>query len=85
MASTIGLSLKIVPWDDQAFVRAVVAARDQLHPAALTLKGPRACARAEEILRAAGYPLAHVECQRTIEEAMAHVAHWTVRRDGPPA
>jgi hypothetical protein len=84
MASTIGLSVKIVPWDDQAFVRAVEAARDQVHAEGLTINGPRAAARAETLLRQAGYPDACINCERTVEEAMAHVAHWTVRRDGPP-
>jgi hypothetical protein len=83
MASTIGLSLKIIPWDDQAFVRAAEAARDQVHAEGLTINGPRAAARAEALLRQAGYPHVCVNCKRTIEEAMAHSAHWTVRRDGP--
>ena len=84
MASTIGLSMKIVPWDDQAFVRAVEAARDQVHAEGLTINGPRAAERAEALLRASGYARACINCERTVEEAMAHVAHWTVRRDGPP-
>lgn len=84
MASTIGLSVKIVPWDDAPFVRAVEAARDQVHAEGLTINGPRAAARAEAILRAAGYRRVCINCERTVEEAMAHVAHWTVRRDGPP-
>ena len=85
MGSTIGLSMKIVPWDDQAFVRAVEAARDQVHAEGLTINGPAAAGRAEALLRQAGYPNACINCERTVEEAMAHVAHWTVRRDGPPA
>ena len=82
MASTIELSLKIIPWDDGAFVRAVEAARDQVHAEGLTINGPRAAARAEALLREAGYPNACINCQRTVEEAMAHAAHWTVHRDG---
>ena len=85
MASTIGPTVKIDPWDDQAFVRAVEAARDQVREEGLVINGPRAAARAEALLRAAGYPNACVNCERTVEEAMAHHAHWTVRRDGPPA
>ena len=85
MASTIGLSVKFIPWDDREFVRAVEAARDQVHDEGLVINGPAAAARAEALLRGAGYPDACVNCERTIEEAMAHVAHWTVRRDGPAA
>jgi hypothetical protein len=85
MASTIGLSVKIIPWDDEAFVRAVEAARDRVHAEGLTINGPRAAERAEALLREGGYPSACVNCDRTVEEAMAHIAHWTVRRDGPPA
>ena len=83
MASTIGLSMKIVPWDDRDFVHAVEAARDQVHAEGLVINDPKAAARAEALLRAAGYPAACINCDRTVEEAMAHAAHWTVRRDGP--
>ena len=85
MASTMGLSVKMIPWDDRDFVRAVEAARDLVHDVGLVINGPRAAARAEALLRAAGYPNACINCERTVDEAMAHAAHWTVRRDGPAA
>jgi hypothetical protein len=83
MATTVGLSMKIIPWDDRDFVRAVEAARDQAHAEGLTINGPRAAARAEALLREAGYPAACVNCERSVDEALVHAAHWTVRRDGP--
>jgi hypothetical protein len=83
MATTVELSVRIIPWDDPSFVRAVEAARDQVHTEGLTVNGPRAAERAQELLRGAGYPAAIVECERTVAEAMAHCAHWSVRRDGP--
>jgi hypothetical protein len=84
MTNVIELSVRIVEWDDPAFVRAFEAAREQVHREGLTVNGPKAAARAEELLRAAGYPRARIACQRSIEEAMAHAAHWVVRRDGAP-
>ena len=84
MATTIDLRVRLVPWDDPAFVHAFEVARGQVRAEGLTINGPHACARVEEILRDAGYPLVRVDCERTAAEAMAHLAHWTVRRDGSP-
>jgi hypothetical protein len=85
MATSVELSVRIVPWDDQSFVRAVEAARDQVHTEGLTINGPKAAERAQELLREGGYPSAIVDCEQTVAEAMAHCAHWSVRRDGPEA
>ena len=38
---------------------------------------------AEDLLRDAGYPRARIAVSRTVDEAMAHVAHWTVWREAP--
>ena len=84
MAALTGLRIRIDPWDEQAFVRVVEIARDQVHTEGLTINGPKAAARAEMLIRAAGYPLATVDCERTATEAMAHCARWVVRRDGRP-
>ena len=83
MATGVDLRIRIEPWDDPAFVRAVEAARDQVRAEGLTINGPKAAAHAEALLRAAGYPLACINCDRTVEEALTHTARWTVRRDGP--
>ena len=84
MATTIDLRVRLIPWDDPAFIHAFETAREQVRVEGLTVNGPNACARVQEIVREAGYPSVTVECERTVDEAMAHVAHWTVRRDGSP-
>jgi hypothetical protein len=83
MTARMGLSTRVVPWDDREFVRAFEKARAELEAEGLTINGPKAAARAQQLLRAAGYPLARIEVERTIDEAMVHAARWTVLRDGP--
>lgn len=83
MATLVNLRIRIEPWEDERFVRAVEAARDQARAEGLTINGPKAAARAEELVRAAGFPQAKIDCERTVDEAMAHAARWTARRDGP--
>ena len=85
MAATIDLRVRLIPWDDPAFIRAFETAREQVRAEGLTINGPAASARAESLIRAAGFPRVRVDCVRTPAEAMAHLAHWTVRRDGPGA
>jgi len=84
MATTIDLRVRLIPWDDPTFVHAFEATREQVRAEGVTINGPDACARVEELLRAAGFPKVRVDCVRSPEEAMAHIAHWTVRRDGAP-
>ena len=84
MPTAIDLRVRIVPWDDQGFVRAYETAREQVRAEGLTINGPTTAARAERLIRDAGYPAAHIDCERTADEAMAHIAHWTVHRDGVP-
>jgi hypothetical protein len=85
MTLRMGLTTKIVPWEDQEFVRAFEKARAEVLAEGLAINGPNAAARTEQLLRSAGYPLARVDVQRTVDEAMAHAARWTVWRDGAPA
>jgi hypothetical protein len=85
MAATIDLRVRLIPWDDPAFVQAFEAAREQVRDEGLTINGPQACARAEVLIRERGFPRARIDCERTADEAMAHLAHWTVRRDGSGA
>ena len=73
----------LIPWDDEQFVREYERAREQAIREGLTIYGPKAAARVEQILRAGGYPHAEVEVHRTVDEALKHAARWTVRRDGP--
>jgi len=83
--ASVDLQVRIIPWIDSDFVHAVERARDQAVAEGLTIYGPRAAARVEQLLRAEGYPDAQVECARTPEEALRRAARWTVIRDGRSA
>jgi hypothetical protein len=83
MSTAIDLRVRLIPWDDTRFVRAFEEAREQIRVEGLVINGPKACARVEELIRDAGFPNVRIDCERTPDEAMAHIAHWTVRRDGP--
>lgn len=83
MTRSMALAIRIVPWQDRAFVRAFDRVRDQVAAEGLTINGPKAAARAEQLLRRAGFPLARVEVTRSVDEALAHAAHWTVWRERP--
>jgi hypothetical protein len=79
---TTGLRLRIDPIDDWQFTQAVEHAREQVLTEGLVINGSKAAGRAQQLLRAAGYPAATVECEQTAEEAMQHAATWIVRRSG---
>jgi hypothetical protein len=79
------LRTELVPWDDPDFVREYEGAHEQVVREGLLINGPRAAARLEELMRAAGYPRVSVKVERTIDEALRHAARWTVRRDGAEA
>jgi hypothetical protein len=79
------LRTELVPWDDPDFVRDYEGAHEQVVREGLLINGPRAAARLEELMRAAGYRRVSVKVERTIDEALRHAARWTVRRDGAEA
>jgi hypothetical protein len=79
------LRTELVPWDDSDFVRKYEGAHEQVVREGLLINGPRAAARLEELMRAAGYPRVSVKVERTIDDALRHNARWTVRRDGAEA
>jgi hypothetical protein len=79
------LRTELIPWDDADFVRHYERAYERILSEGLLINGPRAAARLEELLRAAGYPHVSVQVERTIDEALRHAARWTVRRDGAEA
>ncbi len=83
MTKSLTLTIRLIPWQDRRFVRAFERAREEVLAEGLTINGPKAAARAEELVRAAGFPGAHVEVKRSVDEALAHVAHWTVWRERP--
>lgn len=80
--TTIRVKANIIPWDDPAFRHAFEEARDETLSSGQYAAGPQAAARVQLRLRESGYPDARVEGLRTVEEALEHVSHWTVRRDG---
>lgn len=79
--TTLRTRTRITPWDDQAFVRAFEEAREAVRDTGVT-DGPAAAAQVQLWLRGAGYPDARVDVVRTAEEALEHVSHWIVSRDG---
>jgi hypothetical protein len=81
MTALVHIKARLVPWDDPDFVRAFELARGQTEASGCCPEGPQAAARVQHLLRQAGYPLARVEIQRTVEEALEHVSHWSVFRD----
>ena len=76
------LRTELIPWDDADFVREFERAYAQVLREGLIINGPRAAARLEDVMRAAGYVHVAVNVERTIDEALHHAARWTVRRDG---
>ena len=82
---TPDLKVKLVPWDDPEFVQAFERTADAMRRDGRPLIDPGGALELQRRLRAEGYPFATCECERTIEEAMVHAAHCTVRRDGGPA
>lgn len=76
---------ELIPWDDPRFVQEYGRAYECAIREGLTVNGPKAAARVERLLRASGYPLATVDVERTVDEALEHAARWTVRRDGSEA
>ena len=82
MPTTAHVSARIEPWDDPAFVKAFEHARDEVAQSGCCPDGPTAAAQVERRLHEAGYRHARVGVERTVDEALAHVSHWHVRRDG---
>jgi hypothetical protein len=67
LMSTSRFTAAVVDRDDQVFVRAFERARDQAAAEGLTIHGPKAAARAEALLRDAGYPHARIAVSRTVD------------------
>ena len=79
------LRTELIPWDDPDFVKAYEIAHEQVVREGLLINGPKAAARLEALMRAAGYPRVSVKVDRTTDDALRRAARWTVRRDGVPA
>lgn len=76
------VKIKLEPWEDREFHDAFERVCADLRAAGMDMDAPAAAGAAEAALRRAGYPAARIDYERTAAEAIAHVAHWTVRRDG---
>lgn len=74
------VELKIVDWDDVPFREAVDRAWDTIRRGAVDIDSTTAAAHLQLLLRGAGYPQAIVDVHKTVDEALAHVAHFEVRR-----
>ena len=75
------VELKIVDWDDVPFREAVDLAWDTIRHGSVDIDSTTAAAHLQLLLRGAGYPQATVDVHKTVDEALAHVAHFEVRRE----
>jgi hypothetical protein len=73
---------ELIPWDDPDFVREYERAREQVLREGLSIYGPKAAGRLEQLMRSRGYSQVAVDVERTVDEALHHSARWAVRRDG---
>jgi len=73
--------LGIEDWADVEFRRAVEAAWETVRSGPDDCDSIGAAAHLQLLVRAGGYPHAEVEVRRSVDEALAHVAHFDVTRD----
>jgi hypothetical protein len=82
MTTLVRIRARLIPWDDADFVRAFDRARNEIERTGCCSEGPAAAEQVQRLLRERGYPKARVEVERSVEEALVHVSHWSVSRDG---
>ena len=75
-------SVKLVPWDDQEFVRAYERAAATLAGSGMSLDHADAPVEIQRRLRSDGYPNATCYCERSVELALAGRSRCVVTRDG---
>jgi hypothetical protein len=75
-------SVKLVPWDDQEFVRAYERAAAALATIGMSLDHADAPIEIQRRLRMDGYPAATCYCERSVELAMSRRSRCVVSRDG---
>lgn len=78
------VELRIVDWDDVAFREAVDRAWDTVRQGAVDVDSTTAAAHLQLLVRGAGYPRAVVDVHKTVDEALAHIAHFEIRRAPAP-
>ena len=76
------LKIKVIDWQDHAFVRAFDASLADALRDGLDIDRPAVADRAEADLRRDGYPDARISYTLSVDEVRTRVAHWTVWRDG---
>jgi len=74
------VKIKVVEWDDRDFVAAIDGAWQGASAQASDVDAFETAQRAQDLLRGSGFPTAVIEYSRSVDEAMSHIAHWTVRR-----
>jgi hypothetical protein len=74
------LKVRLEAWDDPAFHAAFEDAREEVVTEGIPLDTQDAAMRAQHLLAAAGYPDVHIDVERSVDEALRHVVHWTVHR-----
>ncbi len=67
-------------WDDPEFRTAFDRAYARVVAEGLAVETPEAAHRAQQLLMEAGYPDARIVVERSVDEALAHGAHWSVYR-----
>ena len=75
------VQLKVTDWDDVAFRDAVERAWATIRLGTDDADSITAAAHLQLMIRGAGYPRAMVTVRRTVDEALAHVADFEVRRE----
>lgn len=73
--------LSIEDWADVEFRCAVESAWELVQHGPLDADSIGAASHLQLLLRANGYPYAVVDVHRSVDEALAHVAHFEVSRD----
>jgi hypothetical protein len=78
-------TVRLIPWDDRAFVQAYERAAAELAAMGMSLEHAHAPIELERRLRRDGYPAATCYCERTVDLALAGRARCVVSRDGANA
>ena len=73
--------LSIEDWADVEFRRAVESAWERVQHGPDDADSIAAASHLQLLVRASGYPHAVVDVHRSVDEALAHVAHFEVTRD----
>ncbi|MES2209385.1 MAG: hypothetical protein V4515_04280 [Chloroflexota bacterium] len=74
------VELRVLDWDDLGFREAVDRAWSTVRGSVVDVDSTTAAAHLQLLVRAAGYPGAVVDVHKTVDEALAHAAHFEVRR-----